>query len=296
MPALDKIEITADPAKCERCGSCERVCPSEAFAWAGEEIAVLHVGWCIKCGHCVAACPNGALSHSAFEKGGFLDVEGRAPVGFEDLQKLFIYRRSCRRFRDEPVSKEDLEKLLEAARYSPTATNAQNVRYVILDDKESIRRLAEKTAQHYLRLERGLNNPFVRFAIGLKEGARTVSAYRYHISAIAERFKAVLKGEDKLFFGAPTLIIVAASGMPHLASAGCNLAAMHLLLAAESMGLGACYNGYALTALVRDKKTRSMIGAGRGYRPWAVIAVGKPAGEFFKAPPRRKRRVFRSGE
>lgn len=295
MPSLEKIELRTDPSKCERCGSCEEVCPSEVFAWADDELTVLHAGWCIKCGHCVAACPHDALSHSAFERGGFVDVEGRAPVGPEDLWKLFVQRRSCRRFKSEPASTEELDHLLEMSRCSPTATNAQNIRYVVLNDGESIGRLRDETAKHYLRLERSLNNPFVRFAIGLKEGPRTVAAYRFHIAAIAERFKMVLRGEDKLFYGAPAVIVITASGMPHLAAAGCNLAAMQLMLAAETMGLGACYNGYALTALVRDKRTRKMIGIPGGYRPWAVIAVGKPDGRFFKAPPRRKRRVVWSG-
>jgi nitroreductase/NAD-dependent dihydropyrimidine dehydrogenase PreA subunit len=296
MPSLEKIEFLVDSELCERCGSCEAVCPSEVFAWVDDRINVLHTGWCIKCGHCVAACPNDALTHSAFEKDGFAGIEGKASINPEELEKLFMQRRSCRRFKDEPLSSDQLDRLIDTARYSPTATNAQNVRYVILSDQASIRRLIDRTAEHYLKLERSLKNPFVRFAIGMKEGAKTVSAYKYHISAIAERFRKMLEGEDGLFYGASAVIVVCASGMPHLAAAGCNLAAMQILLAAESMGLGACYNGYALTALVRDKQARRMIGVPSGYRPWAVIAVGKPGGEFYKVPSRRKRRVVWSAE
>jgi len=80
--------------------------------------------------------------------------------------------------------------------------------------------------------------------------------------------------------------------MPHLAAASCGLAAMQILLAAESRGLGACFNGYALTALIRDKETRRKVGIPGDYTPGAVLAIGRPAGRFHRVPPRQARRVI----
>jgi nitroreductase len=41
-------------------------------------------------------------------------------------------RRSIRQFTDEPIGKEALEKLLDAARWAPTASNQQRWRFVVV--------------------------------------------------------------------------------------------------------------------------------------------------------------------
>lgn len=44
-------------------------------------------------------------------------------------------RRSIRKFTDEPVSHETLEKIVKAASYSPSWKNTQIVRYIAIEDK-----------------------------------------------------------------------------------------------------------------------------------------------------------------
>jgi nitroreductase len=129
-------------------------------------------------------------------------------------------------------------------------------------------------------------------AIAATVGRKTVNAYRFRMPAIAEMFRETLAGNDRLFYGAPAVLVLFASGLTHLAAASCNLAAMQILLAADPSGLGACFNGYGLTALVRDKQVRERVGIPKGYTPGAVIAFGQPAGRFHRVPPRNKRRVI----
>jgi nitroreductase len=170
------------------------------------------------------------------------------------------------------------------------------VRYLVFSEEEALGKLSKWTAEYYLKLDRQLKNPFIRFAIGLTVGRKTVKAYQYHMPAIKERFQNVINEEDRLFYGAPAVILAFASGMSHIALASCNLAAMEILLACETSGLGACYNGYTLTALTRDKNMRRQVGIPPGYTPGAVIAIGYPKRSFAKVPPRRKRRVLRYEE
>ncbi len=49
-----------------------------------------------------------------------------------DVFTAIIERRSIRRFTDEPVRREQLEKLVEAARWAPTAGNLQPWRFVVV--------------------------------------------------------------------------------------------------------------------------------------------------------------------
>lgn len=287
-----KIEIIIDAERCARCGDCEQVCPSAVFSWRGDEIDVHHPGRCIGCGHCVAACPHGAFGHSELPPDKFASAGKGAAVDIESLRRMLRERRSCRRFCDRPLDRSRIESLLDETRYAPTSTNSQNVRFLVFAGREQVRRLAELTCGYYLKLERQLSNPLVRLAIATTVGLKTVNAYRYRMPAIAEMFRQTLAGEDRLFYGAPAVVVLFASGLTHLAAASCNLAAMQLLLAADASGLGACFNGYALTALVRDKQMRERVGIDEGYTPGAVIAVGEPAGSFGRVPPRNKRRII----
>lgn len=50
-------------------------------------------------------------------------------------------RRSIRKYRPEGVDKEDIKKILEAARLAPSAKNLQPYRFIIVDERETISKL-----------------------------------------------------------------------------------------------------------------------------------------------------------
>lgn len=52
-----------------------------------------------------------------------------------------LHRRSIRRFKDQPIEKEVLEKILEAGTYAPTAMGKQSPIMVVLQRKEDIEEL-----------------------------------------------------------------------------------------------------------------------------------------------------------
>jgi nitroreductase len=213
-------------------------------------------------------------------------------ASFEQLLGSFRHRRSCRSFKNESVDRGTLEQLIDAGRYAATSTNAQNVKHLILEQREDIETLASATSRYYLGLMRRLDNPITRLAIAATVGKRLVDAYRYRMPAIVEMFEKQSAGHDPLFRGATAVLVLYAPGMPHIASASCNLAAGQLLLLVDSLGLGAFYNGYALTALVRDKRARKDMSIPETCTPGAVLALGRPATSFHKVPPRHARRMI----
>jgi nitroreductase len=60
-----------------------------------------------------------------------------------NLTKGIKTRRSIRKFTTELVSKIDLEDVVEAASYAPSWKNTQTPRYVIIQDKELIAKIAK---------------------------------------------------------------------------------------------------------------------------------------------------------
>lgn len=60
-----------------------------------------------------------------------------------EVSKAVRERRSVRKFKSDSVSEEDLNKILEAAKWAPSAGNAQPVELVILKDKDQKERLVK---------------------------------------------------------------------------------------------------------------------------------------------------------
>lgn len=64
------------------------------------------------------------------------------------FMELAEERYSSRKYIDQPVSKEDLERILEAGRLAPTAKNLQPARVIVADTPESLAKVS-KTARLY---------------------------------------------------------------------------------------------------------------------------------------------------
>ncbi|MEX0795527.1 MAG: nitroreductase [Acidimicrobiia bacterium] len=60
-----------------------------------------------------------------------------------DTYDFILKLRAIRQYTDEPVSKEDLEKILEAARWTGSSKNTQKWAFLVYTDREQLDRLAE---------------------------------------------------------------------------------------------------------------------------------------------------------
>jgi nitroreductase len=61
----------------------------------------------------------------------------------EDILDLIINRQSDRKYSDKPVEKEKLERILEAGRMAPSACNAQPWKFIVVNEKELVAKVAE---------------------------------------------------------------------------------------------------------------------------------------------------------
>ena len=60
-----------------------------------------------------------------------------------ELWEAIRQRRSIRKYKDQPVEEEKLNRVLEAGRLAPSAGNRQEWRYVVVRDEATRRKLAE---------------------------------------------------------------------------------------------------------------------------------------------------------
>lgn len=90
------------------------------------------------------------------------------------LIDLIMSRRSIRKYKAEPIPQEILERILEAGRYAPSASNAQPWHFIVLTEPEIMDKLSH-----------GRWNSFIR------ESAFTVVGCAYEGSAYSRKWSTI---------------------------------------------------------------------------------------------------------
>jgi coenzyme F420-0:L-glutamate ligase / coenzyme F420-1:gamma-L-glutamate ligase len=194
-------------------------------------------------------------------------------ITYDQLLEVIRTRRSIRRFEERAVSRGDLDRLLEAARWAPSNHNRQPWRFVVLEDRGQIRDLAERIRHGMEHKLKSLPEVAAGFAGELTHYGTIFSAAPVLIAALHKQPIAV---GSSLWDGVrnPSLV----SGEPISVA----MAMQNLLLAAHALGLGAC----VLTAPLLAENAAEALGQPVGYELTAFIALGYPA--EAPEPPRRK--------
>ncbi|MBN2282770.1 MAG: nitroreductase family protein [Deltaproteobacteria bacterium] len=299
-----------DEEKCKNCKACYEACPTSCIQWDDEKKIPYPTGLvkmelaCLACNNCEAVCPTGAIKTRGeyrVLKGRYRTPDDRSPEmsfpmpfgekdaerKFEDIEKelteterVIYRRRSIRLFRDKPVPRELLERIIEAARWAPSGGNCQPWKFSVMTDKARIEELDRQCAK-ILYLIGGIytgtswwNRALVHFVSYLmvnKMDQRPIAA-----------IEKVKLSNGSITFGAPAVIHVLADvrgiGDPLFDT---GLACQNLVLAAHSLGLGTVYIGLIKNALkYLPKKTRQSLGIGYPYDLVTSICVGYPRGKL----------------
>lgn len=175
-----------------------------------------------------------------------------------EVFKAIKNRRAVREYEDTHLAKDDIDLLLDAAVWAPTAMNTQQVRFVVVQS-ESVRKKLSKRMQELAKK----HNP--------KHKLRDM--------------------DDPIFYNAPLLIILCAKKDSKWADIDCAMAAQNMMLAAYSIDIASCYIGSACL-LNEDKKTRRELGISDEYKIVAPLIFGRAKGEFPLPKPRNAPDIF----
>src|SRR5204862_68030 len=98
--------------------------------------------FCIRCGHCVSVCPHGALSLNSMKPEECINVDRKLLPNSAQVEIFLKNRRSIRTYKDKPVGREALSKLVDIARYAPSGHNSQPVEWMVIYDKNDVQTYA----------------------------------------------------------------------------------------------------------------------------------------------------------
>ena len=297
MIALKILGI--DYEKCIDCFKCIKVCPSILYkksevngknAKASFEDSY---SLCVRCGHCIAVCPTEAIVYedadAFFDIGKEKDLE--KIVSYENLLKVLRMRRSYRVFKQEKVSKEKIEAILEAMRYAPSASNLQGWRYIVLTDKNEINYLSKETSSFFKLARKLLPLKYLIAPFLTGRTKKRVLSPKTKIQ-LDNGLERLANGEDIVFFNAPCVVILYSRKYANaMAANDAGIAFTHGMLAAQSLGLGTCWIGFAQRRLQNIRRIRKHFQIPKGYNVWGVLAIGAPAIKYQRAPPRRPLKI-----
>ncbi len=252
---------------CIGCGKCAEDCfPGDIRMRNGKPSA--HGLVCMECGHCVAVCPVNAVSLNDYDMN---EVSELSQINSSLDPDVYLNhlrsRRSIRKFTSEALTEDEVKKIIEAGRYSPTGGNRQNVSYYV-----SVKNISELRDEIYEELK----------VMGEKAKAEGDKAAVYAGMWLKMYDDYRKNGTDKLFFDAGTVIFIS-SDSPQSAC----IAASHMESMIYSMGLGMLYSGFSERAVLNSDRLRERLQLKEGYRVYAVIVAGHPDVKYFRTVPRK---------
>lgn len=178
-----------------------------------------------------------------------------------DYSELLKKRRAIRHFREEGLSLALLREIIGESCLAPSAGNRQPWQFVIVNNREMIKRLSDESKANFLAdLEADPGLPI-------------------------RQYEPVLKLADfNVFYNAPALVLITGSPSVRTLGVDCALAAAYFMLSAAARGLGTCW--VDLGGNIRSPETLTELGLTPSHRIVAPLIIGYPT--MIPDPPPRK--------
>lgn len=173
--------------------------------------------------------------------------------------KTILERRSIRKYSSEQIPKEDLDTIIQAGVYAPSARNLQPWHITVIRNEDLIGEIEDEIRQYMLASE---DENLVERA---KDSSRTI------------------------FHKAPTIMLVSGDESNSYMKGDCSNVLQNISLASWSLGIGSCYIGMGNMLFQTEKadKFTKQLEIPQGYKPYCWISLGYADGEAPIAPERK---------
>jgi nitroreductase len=195
-------------------------------------------------------------------------------MDFESFLTFVKARRSVRKFTNQKVGSEQIERLIEAACWAPSNHNRQGWKFIVFENNQEIRKLAQQTREF---VKKSLEHAH-------KLVANKAEELIYFSGAFDQASVLILAMHKKSPVIGKQILDLATSELASGEILSTAMACQNLLLAANTMGLGAC----VMTApLLAGPVWKSLDNLPAGFEPTCLISIGHPA-EIPETPRRKK--------
>jgi len=271
---MSLISINAD--LCTSCGICAQSCPVSVIDQKEQKKVptTIHEHLCYSCGQCVAVCPSGAITHDHFPDGRIIPIHNDLRPSFEQIREMLRSRRSIRAFKNKPVDKDLINKIIDGARFAPSGMNQQTTRFVVIQDKTVINKISEITYLIFSKWIRLLKNPFIR-KIAPLAGKEARGMIRV-LDELEIYTRAYENGDDIILHHAPLLIIFHGEDGFAFSDINAVLAFHNASLISWGLGLGCFISGLVIAACKKDKRIPRLLSIPENHQVYGALVIGYP--------------------
>ncbi|MFV0441288.1 MAG: nitroreductase family protein [Lachnospirales bacterium] len=167
-----------------------------------------------------------------------------------EVLKAIKERRATRGFTDEKLTDEAVKTIVQAGFDAPSAMNAQDYYFVVVEKQELIDELnlaaRDRLPESAKERMTGRNNGDPNFSI---------------------------------FYFAKTVILTFKASESPYSTVDCGIASQNMVLAAQSLGYNSCYIGLCAMAF-EDKSFYEKLGVPQGYEFATALTLGKGSMEM----------------
>lgn len=279
---LHRVDLDA----CTGDGVCADVCPEKTLEIVdGKAVTVeSRAGHCILCGQCVAVCPTGAMQLPRLPANDFEKLLKPA-FDYDEFLDFLRCRRSVRVFKDRPVARDLIEKILAAAATAPMGLPPHSTEVVVIDRRQELDFLLEELVREYEAMVRAFSKPVSRALVRASVGAEIYRMLRDHVVEVTkwanERYHR--DGTDRYMYRAPVLMLFHANRWAFSYEENAHLVCHHSMLAALSLGLGSTIIGLIPPVVDRSKGLRERYGIPKPNRVLTSLILGYPKYKYQKS-------------
>lgn len=168
-----------------------------------------------------------------------------------DVIDAINQRCSVRAYRQKPVEREIIMKLLAAAVRAPTAMHQEPWGFVVIEDRLLLKQISDRAKPLFV-------------------------AEMHHAHFDSDSINFFEQPDFNIFYNAGLLILICGKASNPMTNADCWLAAENLMLASCAFGLGSCVIGSATEAL-NQAEIKAELGIPEYFDVIAPIIIGEPA-------------------
>lgn len=174
-----------------------------------------------------------------------------------DVLNIIKSRRSIRSYLPEQIKEEELQAILEAGSWAPSAHNTQPWHFTVVQKQDMIDHMSD-------------------------------CAKKAMAESPVEWIAKFGRSRQSIFYHAPTVVVVSGEKVGMFNPiVDCSAAIQNMLLAAESLGIGSCWVGFSMFFFANKEEVKKL-NLPEGYEPFYAVCLGYKARHSAWGPERKQ--------
>ena len=199
-----------------------------------------------------------------------------------ELFEAIRTRKTIRKFSDEEIPKDDILRILDAARVAPSATNSQMWQYIVILNKDVKNKIREVISSKYDEFLKWDESEEIKNKILMYKNFSTFFTNAPVNIAVVETARTSVMEELFIKHGYSNSELLRMRPMPSLLSIGASIE--NLLLAAHGLGYGACW----LTApICAYKDLEKLLNIEKPNKLVSFLCLGIPENKNVSTTPKK---------